>query len=36
MTRDPRTVNADDAIVEAARIMRDSDIGDVIVMEAAR
>jgi CBS domain-containing protein len=33
MTRDPRTVNADDAIVEAARIMRDSDIGDVVVME---
>ena len=33
MTRDPRTVNADDAVVEAARIMRDSDIGDVVVME---
>jgi CBS domain-containing protein len=33
MTRDPRTVNADDAIVEAARTMRDSDIGDVVVME---
>ena len=32
MTRDPRTVNADDPIVEAARIMRDSDIGDVIVL----
>jgi CBS domain-containing protein len=33
MTRDPRTVNADDAIVEAARTMRDSDIGDVVVLE---
>ena len=33
MTRDPRTVNADDPIVEAARIMRDSDIGDVIVLQ---
>jgi CBS domain-containing protein len=33
MTRDPRTVNAGDAIVEAARVMRDSDIGDVVVME---
>ena len=33
MTRDPRTVNADDPVVEAARVMRDSDIGDVIVME---
>jgi CBS domain-containing protein len=33
MTRDPRTVNADDAIVEAARVMRDSDIGDVVVTE---
>ena len=33
MTRDPRTVNADDPIAEAARIMRDSDIGDVIVLQ---
>ena len=33
MTRDPRTVNADDTIVDAARIMRDSDIGDVVVMD---
>lgn len=33
MTRDPRTVNADDPIVEAARIMRDADIGDVVVMQ---
>ena len=33
MTRDPRTVNAGDTIVDAARVMRDSDIGDVVVME---
>jgi CBS domain-containing protein len=33
MTRNPRTVNADDSIAEAARIMRDSDIGDVIVLQ---
>jgi CBS domain-containing protein len=33
MTRDPRTANADDTIVEAARIMRDSDIGDVVIMQ---
>ena len=33
MTRDPRTVNADDPIVDAARIMRDRDIGDVIVLQ---
>ena len=33
MTRDPRTVSADDPIAEAARIMRDSDIGDVIVLQ---
>jgi CBS domain-containing protein len=33
MTRDPRTVSADDPIIDAARIMRDSDIGDVIVTD---
>jgi CBS domain-containing protein len=33
MTRDPRTVNADDPVVEAARIMSDGDIGDVIVVD---
>ena len=33
MTRDPRTVNADDPVTDAARIMRDDDIGDVIVMQ---
>jgi CBS domain-containing protein len=32
MTRDPRTVNDSDLVVEAARIMRDEDIGDVIVL----
>jgi CBS domain-containing protein len=33
MTRDPRTVNASDTIADAARVMNDSDIGDVIVVE---
>jgi CBS domain-containing protein len=33
MTRDPRTVKADDPVIEAARIMRDGDIGDVIVVD---
>jgi len=33
MTRKPRTVNAGDPVIEAARIMRDDDIGDVIVVE---
>jgi CBS domain-containing protein len=33
MTRDPRTVNADDPVIDAARIMRDDDIGDVIVVD---
>lgn len=33
MTRDPRTVGADDPVANAAQIMRDSDIGDVIVTE---
>jgi CBS domain-containing protein len=33
MTRDPRTVNADAPVVEAARLMRDGDIGDVIVLQ---
>jgi CBS domain-containing protein len=32
MTRDPRTVSEDDSVLEAARIMRDENIGDVIVM----
>ena len=33
MTRDPRTVNAVDPIIDAARVMRDADIGDVVVIE---
>jgi CBS domain-containing protein len=33
MTRDPRTVDAGDTLVDAARVMRDSDIGDAVVME---
>jgi CBS domain-containing protein len=33
MTRDPRTVDASDPIVEAARQMREGDIGDVIVIK---
>jgi len=33
MTRDPRTVDASDTVVDAARVMRDSDIGDVVVIE---
>ena len=36
MTRDPRTVDAGDTIADAARTMRDSDIGDVVVMENGR
>jgi CBS domain-containing protein len=36
MTRDPRTVDASDSIVEAARLMRDSDIGDVIVLQGGQ
>ena len=33
MTRDPRTVNASDTVVDAARVMNESDIGDVIVVD---
>jgi CBS domain-containing protein len=33
MTSNPRTVNADDTVVDAARVMGDNDIGDVIVTE---
>src|SRR5918998_3782578 len=36
MTRDPRTVDAGDTIVDAARVMRDSDIGDVVVMDGGQ
>src|SRR5215212_7265462 len=33
MTRDPRTVSTSDTIVDAARVMNESDIGDVIVVD---
>ena len=33
MTINPRTVNADDTVLQAAQVMRDSDIGDVVVVE---
>jgi CBS domain-containing protein len=33
MTTNPRTVNTDDTVKDAAVVMRDSDIGDVIVIE---
>jgi CBS domain-containing protein len=36
MTRNPRTTDAGDPVVEAARIMREEDIGDVIVIEGGR
>lgn len=33
MTRDPRTIDASGTVLDAARLMRDNDIGDVIVVE---
>jgi CBS domain-containing protein len=33
MTSNPRTVNVDDTVLDAGRVMRDNDIGDVIVVE---
>jgi CBS domain-containing protein len=33
MTTNPRTVKVDDTVLEAAQVMRDSDIGDVVVVE---
>jgi CBS domain-containing protein len=33
MTRDPRTVDATGTIADAARTMRDGDIGDVVVVD---
>jgi CBS domain-containing protein len=33
MTTNPRTVNVDDTVLDAAQVMRDNDIGDVIVVE---
>src|SRR3954470_21106842 len=36
MTRDPRTVEIGDSLVDAARQMRDGDIGNVIVTDGGR
>jgi CBS domain-containing protein len=36
MTRDPRTVDASGTVTDAARVMRDSDIGDAIVMDGGQ
>jgi CBS domain-containing protein len=36
MTRDPRTVEIGDSLVDAAREMRDADIGNVIVTDGGR
>jgi CBS domain-containing protein len=33
MTADPKTVGSDDSLSEAAKIMRDADIGDVVVVD---
>jgi CBS domain-containing protein len=33
MTSNPRTVNMDDTVLQAAQLMRDNDIGDVILVE---
>ncbi len=33
MTTNPRTVNMDDTVQDAARVMRDNDIGDAIVID---
>jgi CBS domain-containing protein len=36
MTPNPRTVESTATLVDAARVMRENDIGDVIVLEADR
>ena len=36
MTRNPRTLEADDSLVDAARLMRENDIGDVIVTDGGQ
>lgn len=36
MTRNPETIEADQPVLEAARRMRDADIGDVIVLDNGR
>jgi CBS domain-containing protein len=33
MTRDPRTVDSSASVVDAARVMNDADIGDVVVVD---
>ena len=33
MTTNPRTVNVDDTVLQAAQLMRDNDIGDAIVVD---
>ena len=33
MTTNPRTVNVDDSVRDAARVMNDNDIGDAVVVE---
>src|SRR3712207_6032022 len=34
MTTDPRTVDANDSVVQAARVMDEADVGPVIVLES--
>ena len=36
MTQDPSTVDAGDTLVEAARVMRDADVGPVLVVDEGR
>ena len=36
MTRDPHTVDSGDTLLDAARAMRDEDIGDVIVVDGGQ
>ena len=36
MTHDPRTVDAGDTLAEAARVMREADVGPVLVVEEGR
>jgi CBS domain-containing protein len=36
MTRNPRTLEADDSLLDAARLMRENDIGDVIVTDGGK
>lgn len=36
MTHDPRTVDGGDTLVEAARVMREADVGPVLVLDEGR